>query len=627
MTAPKNPRPLGLPITVSAAEVVANIAKANEMDRSRGRRISKIAESNLQPAGGLPFGQAVADARPPTKAAIDQEKFKASYLVSDTTPSKVDLSNPDIPGYIRLEVTAIDSYDHNPRQWKNEKYEEIYSSIKEGGFTGSLTVTRRHPGARYMLAAGSNTTLQILQDLWAETADEKYRWVDCIFQPYDSETRLLAQHLGENLNRGDMRFWEVAKGMCDLLGWIEAESRTHAPEAKELSIRDKVEALAARGLKVQKSAIQLWLFAVQRLQKLGVATTQLSYNIARDTIQPRLGALKNLAAKFKIQEEEYWATVVDPVLAAYAKDIDASTSYTFEGSALCDLVESALAEKVGESVAVIRQMLSVLKLSPELTLADLRMPSPSLLAGPASQSAGLDAPAPAASTRTATPTQSPLALGPGQVRGAGAHPPAAPTNHRASLNTPASAALPDPHAHPVPTATGPLFAQAEPGGDPLQEFHAALRRLLEITNLTDTLRLRDEMPLGFYLELPDREIHARRKVAMGSPEFHARDVKSVTWWSLVFLSGQYREGSVPYIDHASQFFQHFSTDSGPNPLDGTDIQNDLPDVQDVLAHHIGPGPMRAAMQQMRVVEECAARVLEALPERWKLMNEISRMRY
>jgi ParB family protein of integrating conjugative element (PFGI_1 class) len=625
MTSPKSPRNLGLPITMSATEIVSNLNTAKKMDDNRKlRRGVQINTGGLKPADAPPFG--TSDPKL-TVAQVEAQRFRASYLVSDTTPSKVDLSVTDVPGYMQLEVTAIDSYDHNPRQWKNEKYDEIFSSIEEGGFTGSLTVTRRRPGERYMLAAGSNTTLQILQALWAETGDEKYRWVDCIFQPYSGETRVLAQHLGENLNRGDMKFWEVAKGMCDLLALIEQDRAKPPGHAPTMNLREQAEALTKCGLRADKNSVSRWRMAVERLSTLGSATARLTSRGMRDTIQPRLVALRSLSAKFKIVEDEFWSAIVEPVLASYGKDVEAAPDDFFDASALCDRVEAALAERVEESVARVRQMLSVLKLSPELTLADLRMPSPNVM-GASTRSASTAAEGgsaeanPAQGASAPHTKQAPLPLGPGQVRGTGAHPPASSgSNHAAVPGEAAEAQTPPPSSQPV-ADLGSLFDQPAASDDPLKDLHDAVAQLLQIANLTDVWRSADEMPLGFFAELPDPQIHARRKVQLGSPEFYARTVKSVVWWSLVFMTGQYREGAVPFLDKSSEFYKHFSSDEGPNALDGTDIENQQPDPHELQIHRITPGALREATRQLRTVEECAARVLERLPDRRRRMLQI-----
>lgn len=623
MTAPKNPRTLGLPVTVGTKEVVKNLETSAKLDQQRAHKRGRIALDALKPADGLPFGPKAAGADVLTKAQAADAQFRASYQVGDTTPSKVDLRVKDIPGPMLLEVSHIDGYDHNPRLSRNESYEDLEASIRANGFTDSLTVTRRRDGDRYMLAAGSNTTLEILKNLWATTQDERFRWVHCVFQPFESETRLLAQHLGENLNRGNMRFWEIAKGMTDLLDMIERE-RVEGGQAGGLSVREQTEALAKRGLRGDKSTIARWRFAVDRLSSLGQAALQLTRAEVGDVVQPRLSALKALAAKFKIDEALYWTELVEPVLASTAIEAERGAE-PFDAGALCDCVEAALAERVAESVTSIRQMLSTLRVSPELTLADLRAPSPSIVVGTQSRSPAV---APAAPPAESPTSQSSLPLGPGLVRQHGNAPGQPAPRHSTTVvqhglppHLPEHG-VPAPAPAAQPSAVGALFAAASPGDDPLRELHGAVERLLAAAGLSDTLRWHDPMPLGFFLELPDPAAHPRRKLTPHSPEDQRRRVKTTVWWSLVLMTGQYRDGVVPYIDHSSEYYRQLSVETDGNPLDGTDIDRHAPESEDLLLARAASGPMRVAMQAMREVEEHIARVFEALPERARRMAEI-----
>ena len=88
------------------------------------------------------------------------------------------------------------------------------------------------------------------------------------------------------------------------------------------------------------------------------------------------------------------------------------------------------------------------------------------------------------------------------------------------------------------------------------------------------------------------------------------------------MSGQLKEGCVPYMDRKSGFFLHYAADDGCDPLSNTDIDRDAPDVQHLVLHRVAPGPLRAAMSRLREVEDLAAQVLEHLPERWQRMKEI-----
>jgi hypothetical protein len=462
----------------------------------------------------------------------------------------------------------------------------------------------------------------VLKELWESTGEEKYRYVNCIFQPFESEARVLAQHLGENLNRGGMKFWEIATGMTDLLAMIGSE------RGKPMSVREQVAALNARGLRAGTSDVAYWTFAAQRLTPLGDSLRLLTRVAVKAHLQPRLNALAKLASKFKVPEDEFWERVVSPCLrGASAAVHSAGPEEPLDAEQLCRDVEAALAEEVAETSTAVQRMLALLKLSPELTLADLRLPAVSVASTASS--------APDAVDEIDTPparVQSPLPLSPGVVRAAGSGAPhgqspsapvASPTARTTSLAQAPESALAAVTAAPQPSAQGPLFSDSA-SVDPLGTLLNAVQELLALARLSDTLRARDEMPLGFYVELPDRQLHARQAEGAGATGHEARTIKTHVWWTLVLMTGQYREGSVPYMDRASGFYRFAASDTdGPSPLEGTDIEETAPDIEDLLMLRMSGGAARPVMRQLAQVEELAAGLFAAAPERWRRMLEVN----
>jgi ParB family protein of integrating conjugative element (PFGI_1 class) len=608
-----NPLIDGLPITISVEEAMNNLATAKE----RAARRSTPNTTALKPvddAAASPFGDAVA--KPPNKAQRDAAEFKASYAVGDTTPSKIDLRK-DLPGPMLLRSTEIIRYDHNPRLYANEKRDDIRQSLLANGFQSTLQVTRRHPGEPYMLAAGSNTTLELLQELYEQTGNERYLWVNCIYQPFPGETSLLSQHLGENLNRGDMKFWEVSVGMVELLRLIEDERRKDDPALGPLAMREASDELAARGLRADKSTIGTWKFAAARLTSLGDATSLLTHRGVQAVLQPRLNQLASLSTRFGTEDEQFWAKVVSPALRAYAEKLPNEQS--FDHLSLVESIEGALAIYVGESVEAIRQMLSILKLNSKVTLAELRQPSPNLIASSNFKASAIDREAPPQPPGGQRPLNLTAA-----VRAGSGTPPAESPDTQARVEAPAVPPTPAaPKSAPPRSSVGPLFDLGKADGvDPLGALHSAIDELLATVELTDTLRWCDPMPLGFYLELPDRDLHKRKKVQIGSPEDQARTIKTTVWWSLTTISGQWFEGVVDCIDHNSAFFRTYSVENHDSPLAGTDIEPVRPEVEELLLTRVSPGLIRIAMTQLRTVEDLAAVVMEKLPERWKLMQKL-----
>jgi ParB family protein of integrating conjugative element (PFGI_1 class) len=115
----------------------------------------------------------------------------------------------------RLKVKDVLAYEYNPRQARNEKYDEIKASIIANGLEQQLSVTRRSGKGPYVLARGGKTRLTILQEL-ADEFPERFAEHDFLVVPYQSEARLLASHLVENIQRSDMCWYDTAAGMLKL---------------------------------------------------------------------------------------------------------------------------------------------------------------------------------------------------------------------------------------------------------------------------------------------------------------------------------------------------------------------------------------------------------------------------
>jgi len=424
-----------------------------------------------------------------------------------------------------------------------------------------------------------------------------------------------------------MKFWEVAVAMFDLLRLIEEARRQKDPSASNLAVREASEELTARGLKADKSVVGMWRFAVSRLSALGPATHALTLRSVQGTLQPRLNALCALATRFGIEDETFWTSVVASALREYAAALP-SDPQNFDPQAAAEAVEGALAARASEPVETVRQMLSILKLNPKVTLAELRQPSPNLIASGSSGQTSAAAGDGTESDAATITTPSAVAQRPLNLTAAIQPPTDGPSGAREGARAPRQGAQvsPTPSSPPVGTrrsSVGPLFEGGqEDTADPLGALHSAVDELLATAGLSDTLRWHDPMPLGFYLELPDREIHKMRTVKIGSPEDLARTIKTVVWWSLTTISGQWCEGVVEYIDRNSAFYKTYSVEEHDSPLEGTDIEPVQPETADLLIARIAPGVVRPAMQQLRVVEDLVTEVLDQLPERWQLLQKL-----
>lgn len=162
-----------------------------------------------------------------------------------------------------LRLHQLRTYDHNPRRQRNPRYDEIKASIQaQGGLNNPITVTRRPGDDWYMVESGGNTRLQILQDLYAETGDERFNCVPVVFRPWQSESHVLTAHLIENELRGDMVLIDKALAVMELKAQFEAETGT------TLKRSEWVRSLKAAGLTVSRTLLITFEYAATVLYPL-----------------------------------------------------------------------------------------------------------------------------------------------------------------------------------------------------------------------------------------------------------------------------------------------------------------------------------------------------------------------
>lgn len=117
--------------------------------------------------------------------------------------------------WLELAVSAIRPYDHNPRHVDNPEYQRIKASVRAQGLDQPLVVTQRPGESTYMLQAGGNTRLRVLRELYAETGDERFARVNCLYRPWTREMDVLLAHLRENDLRSDLTFLDKALAVSE----------------------------------------------------------------------------------------------------------------------------------------------------------------------------------------------------------------------------------------------------------------------------------------------------------------------------------------------------------------------------------------------------------------------------
>ena len=113
-----------------------------------------------------------------------------------------------------LPVSEIEVYKHNPRSGRNPRYDDIRASIVADGITNPITVTRQPGTSKYHPYGGGNTRLSIAKELF-EAGDNRFSHLKVIVKAWPGHANVISAHLAENENRGDISFWERAKGVTE----------------------------------------------------------------------------------------------------------------------------------------------------------------------------------------------------------------------------------------------------------------------------------------------------------------------------------------------------------------------------------------------------------------------------
>jgi len=218
-----------------------------------------------QPKAGIDSGAAPATAVLPGRQVSIEERRRLvaeSLRVGNPGNNARELpaqADPRHECQIELAVDDIRPYESNPRRAANAKFAEIKDSIRAGGIRNPLTVTRRPGDEHFIIEAGGNTRLIAVQQLWAETREERFRKLTVLFRPWRSEGHVLTSHLIENELRGETTFWDKATGIVSLKTSLEAE------KGHPLSLRQLEDEMKSRGLSINTATLAHCLFAAERL--------------------------------------------------------------------------------------------------------------------------------------------------------------------------------------------------------------------------------------------------------------------------------------------------------------------------------------------------------------------------
>src|SRR6185437_14568434 len=205
-------------------------------------------------------------------------------------PTATAITDPiaDTPMVVTLD--ELRPYDLNPRVTRNPLYEDIKASIRTRGLDAPPSISRRPGESHYIVRSGGNTRLSVLRELWAETKDERFFRIPCLFRPWSARGEIVALtgHLAENELHGGLTFIERALG-------VEKARELYEEEAGgELTQSELARRLTADGYPITQPHISRMQDAVRYL--LPAIPSILYAGLGKPQIE-RLAALRKSAER------------------------------------------------------------------------------------------------------------------------------------------------------------------------------------------------------------------------------------------------------------------------------------------------------------------------------------------
>ncbi len=277
---------------------------------------------------------------------------------SPAKPGQAGVTDTTTP--MHVEITRIRAYDRNPRRSENPEYDRIKASICADGMDQPLVITCRPGETDYVVHAGGNTRLRILQELYEETGDEAFYRVHCLYRPWNHESDVLLAHLRENDLRGGLSFIDKAQAVLDAKQLLEEEMGIDS-----LSQRRLETILRDRGYSLSHGLISQMGYAVHTL--LPVIPRALQSGLGRPQVE-RIRALDRAARGIWKKRDLGDDETFDVVLAALCGRYDGPE---WDLELLRSAIETEIAEEAEVSIHTIR-----VELDAHLVGRDIDIPIP-----------------------------------------------------------------------------------------------------------------------------------------------------------------------------------------------------------------------------------------------------------
>lgn len=487
------------PVTLNAAQRAADLQRNNPSETGVSEK------ADLPTAKPEKESKSMNDsATKPNKQAQQLEAARRALAAPTGTPRNATAGvDPlaEVDGAVStLDPEDIEIYKHNPRTRPNPKREEIKASmIAEGRITNTIMVTRRSPAEKYFPYGGGNTRVSIAQELKRE-GDTRFDKLTVITRKWPGEAAVISAHLSENDNRGDISFWERAKGVASYKSKFEEENGC------ALSSTELNKALKKQGLNYGIRMIQNFAFAVEHMHFIG---SWLRTDEVNNVLKPLISGIYEIAEKFDKSKEARVA--LEEIFLMHGQDLESleASNVAKDPAERKDVVvdlqslvldlQTVGAKAIGIEIENLPAALSAVVANPKITAEEL---------------ASVKA---AASDAKLSGQQAPLGGMLGAV-GGGA------TNQQPAASRKSSQVKP-----------------ANSDADALANFAKRLSddilALNAVVPISDFIVVESQMPLGFIVEIPS----GVQMVDGQALDEEKQDLRTALWSVLAVFTGQFNQ--------------------------------------------------------------------------------------
>jgi hypothetical protein len=470
-------------------------------------------------------------------------------------PAANIIGNQDERYSARINLDELVEYEQNIRTEVNPRYAEIKESIRVQGITNQLSVTKHPITGKFIPFAGGNTRIRILKELFTETGDIKYKNLDVVVMPFTDHLSLLINHFAENELRGDVSFWEKAKGILMVKAEMQADQ-----DDRIVTAVDVQKVAKARGLDFSQRVLRLYFFATEKLAPIG---PWLDFQAANISLSPTWGELEKICKLSNVENADFFAAMQN-CLQVTANELEAQVQRT--GNVSADSAEKTvkldipqlITDMKGVAATLLKVDTSILEALLKITSMEKGMTSERLNAlkraaiDEAQSTNALEAMGMQARARA---QQRPLLgamVGVKKSDGTISQPGSAQSDTKA--NDPNNSAASG-------NASGSNGQLSEADSELTVLVQNQLREALEHFHLHQCIDIYPAAPLGYFMEVPDGGIPIKSGDAGSDGVFRALQIGM--WTMLASISGQFDLRMVQSMPDTSKWKNMVLAGAGP----------------------------------------------------------------